>query len=172
MDFSLELGLTISDYRLIEKKIKSKEVFTETENHFGCREGPLNENEKNQPIFFTGKIDEYIVERTYYYNLPDSNVYAIIYEFENLHGAMNGTYPIDTFHIDKMPTEKYLKCQFQNITDKIVKKVGNYDEYENFGTVREWKLSNKKIQLNLTLGQKENRRLRLVIYDEKPAGNK
>jgi len=53
-----------------------------------------------------------------------------------------------------------------------VKKVGNYNEYENFGTVREWILSNKKIHLNLTLGQKENRRLRLVIYDEKPAGNK
>ena len=45
-------------------------------------------------------------------------------------------------------------------------KLGNYNEYQNYGTVREWDLSEKKIHLNLTLGQKGNRRLRLVIYKE------
>ena len=121
LNFSFDLDLSISDYRLIEKNSVSREVFTETIDEFGYRKTPLENNEKSQPIFFVQKIDDYLIEKTYYYSVPDSIVYAIIYEFENVHGVMNGTYPVDTFRIDKIPSEEYLKCQFQNITDSIAK---------------------------------------------------
>lgn len=163
--YSLNLNLTISDFRLIEKKLNSEETFTESKDQFGYRKRPLEQNEIGQPKFFIQKIDEHLVEKTYYYNLPDSNVYAIIYEWENVHGAMGGTYP-KTLQIEKMPSKEYLKCQFQKLTDSLTISIGKYKESENFGTVREWHLNGKTVHLNLTLENKTNRRLRLVVFKE------
>jgi hypothetical protein len=166
LKYSLELNSTISEFRLIENELNSIEVFTQTNNEFGYRERPIEQNEKNQPKFFIQKLDSHIVETSYYYNLPDSNVYAIIYEWGNIYGAMGGTYPSEVYQTDRMPSEEYLKCEFDKLTDSLTKKIGNFIEYENFGTVREWKLSEKTVQLNLTLGSKTNRRLRLLIYEK------
>lgn len=164
LKYSLDLNFTIPQVRPIEKELNSVEVFTDVTYGFGYRKFPLKENEKNQPKFFIQKLDDYLVETTYYYDLPDSNVYALIYEWENVHGALRGTYIGDTFSIDKMPTEEYLKCQFQELTTQIKSKFGNYNESVNFGVVREWNSKNINVHLNLTLGKKTDRRLRLVAY--------
>ncbi len=164
LKYSLELSSPISDFRIVEKELNSIEVHSQTTNQFGYRERPLVQNERNQPKFFIQELDSHIVETTYYYDLPDSNVYAIIYEWENIHGSMGGTYPSEVYQIDKMPSEEYLKCEFDKLSGSLTKSVGDFVEYENFGTIREWKLSDKTVHLNLTLGSKTNRRLRLVIY--------
>lgn len=166
LKYSLNLNSSISEFRLVEKELNSIEVFTQTNNEFGYRERPIEQNERNQPKFFIQELDSHIVETTYYYDLPDSSVYAVIYEWKNIHGAMGGTYPSEVYQTDKMPSEEYLICQFDKLTDSLINEIGDFIEYENFGTVREWKLSDKTVHLNLILGRKTNRRLRLVLYEK------
>ncbi|MCF8298557.1 MAG: hypothetical protein K9J13_13500 [Saprospiraceae bacterium] len=165
LKYSLDLSLTIPEFRLIENKLNSTEVFTEIENEFGYKNKPLKQSEKNQPKFFIQKIDNYTVVKAYYYNLPDSNVYAIIYEYENIHGLVGGSYLSDTLSIAEIPSEEYLKSEFQKLTKSLTEELGKFKEYENFGLIREWKLKDKTVHLNLTLGNITSRRLRLVICE-------
>lgn len=161
--YSLNLNYTIPEIRRHEKELKSIENFSTINFSFGYRKTPLKSNEKNQPKFFLQKHDEYIVEKAYYYNLPDSSVYAAIYEWKDVFRITGKSSSTDTFNIDKALTAKYLKCQFQKLTDEIKNKVGEYKEHENYGTIREWEYNGTIAHLNFTL-EKDVKRLRLVIY--------
>lgn len=166
LKYILELDLPLSEIRIFEKKLSSTEAFTESQNEFGYRKRALKSNEKNQPKIFIQELDGHSVETYYYYEFPDSNVYAIVYEWENLYGYMGGIYPINEIQMDNLPSEGYLKCEFENLSKSLIQKLGDFRESQNFGIVREWELANKTVHLKMTLGARTNHRLRLVIFDK------
>ncbi len=178
LNLILNLDLKISDVKIYEDSCGSKEAFTSSKTSFGYGKYGVNINDSIdaskileqientiQPLYFQQYIDSFLFQKEYFYELPDSNVYAIIYEFENFHGGLGGTYPGNTFNMNTMPSKKYLKCQFESLTNTIEKIYGEHKESENFGIVREWIFEDKVIHLNLTLGTKSHRRLRLVVYE-------
>lgn len=182
LDYTTDLPITISQIRKIEKSFKSYE----SKGHkitFGYQKRPLTQSENNFAIVFYRKNKNYDVQIKYFYELPDSNIYGIIYEFDfyvRKPETRGKSYPksrdsltiIANDSISKISydsinnTTEYFNNQFEAISNSVSAKYGKYHENNTDCISRIW--NDKGITINLSYRNCKSityKRLRLVIYN-------
>lgn len=182
LDYITDLPITIPQIRKIEKSFKSYQS-KGYKIKFGYQERTLTQSEDNFAIVFYRKNKNYDVQINYFYELPDSNIYGIIYEFnfyvrkpetrdkgypksrDSLTVILNDS--ISKISFDSInTTAEYFNNQFEAISNSISEKHGKYNENNTDCISRIW--NDKNISINLSYRNCEGityKRLRLVIYN-------